>query len=383
MISYILIIISAILTLLYAALILLYRKWFLQLRPFNYNPSFIPTTSFSIIIPARNEAANIGSCLQSIAQQNYPQHLFEVIVIDDFSTDETSAIVQQWQQQYSNIRLMPLANEIPTENNSYKKWAIEKAIEKANGTWIVTTDADCIANANWLHSLAQCIEEKKPVLVVAPVSFIYYPTLLGIFQYLDFLSLQGITAASVSAGIHSMCNGANLAYLKSAFYTVNGFKGINHIASGDDMLLMNKIKQHFPNSIAYLFHPNAIVLTQPVFSWKEFFNQRIRWASKADKYDDKSIFWVLVLVYIYNFMLLVLPILALVFLSWPLLVCWIVCVFIKTIAELSFMRPVSRFFGSQHLKWFPWLQPLHITYTVIAGWLGKFGHYEWKGRRVV
>lgn len=383
MISYILIIISAILTLLYAALILLYRKWFLQLRLFNYNPSFIPTTPFSIIIPARNEAANIGSCLQSIAQQNYPQHLFEVIVIDDFSTDETSAIVQQWQQQYSNIRLMPLANEIPTENNSYKKWAIEKAIEKANGTWIVTTDADCIANTNWLHSLAQCIEEKKPVLVVAPVSFIYYPTLLGIFQYLDFLSLQGITAASVSAGIHSMCNGANLAYLKSAFYTVNGFKGINHIASGDDMLLMNKIKQHFPNSIAYLFHPNAIVLTQPVFSWKDFFNQRIRWASKADKYDDKSIFWVLVLVYIYNFMLLLLPILALVLLSWPLLACWIVCVFIKTIAELSFMRPVSRFFGSQHLKWFPWLQPLHITSTVIAGWLGKFGHYEWKGRRVV
>ncbi|MGC8751050.1 glycosyltransferase family 2 protein [Hydrotalea sp.] len=383
MISYILIIISAILTLLYAALILLYRKWFLQLRLFNFNPLFIPTTQFSIIIPARNEAANIGSCLQSITQQNYPQHLFEVIVIDDFSTDETSSIVEQWQQQYSNIRLMPLANEVPTEHNSYKKWAIEKAIEKANGTWIVTTDADCIANANWLHSLAQCIEEKKPVLVVAPVSFIYHPTLLGIFQYLDFLSLQGITAASVSAGIHSMCNGANLAYLKSAFYTVNGFKGINHIASGDDMLLMNKIKQHFPNSIAYLFHPNAIVLTQPVFSWKEFFNQRIRWASKADKYDDKSIFWVLVLVYLYNFMLLVLPILALVFLSWPLLICWIVCVLIKTIAELSFMRPVSRFFGSQHLKWFPWLQPLHITYTVIAGWLGKFGHYEWKGRRVV
>jgi len=383
MMSYILIIFLAILTLLYAALILLYRKWFLLLRLFNYNPLFIPTTQFSIIIPARNEAANIGNCLQSISKQNYPQHLFEVIVIDDFSTDETSTIVQKWQQQYSNIRLLPLANELPTEHNSYKKWAIEKAIEKANGTWIVTTDADCITNTNWLHTLAQCIEEKKPVLVVAPVSFIYHPTLLGIFQYLDFLSLQGITAASVSAGIHSMCNGANLAYLKSAFYTVNGFKGINHIASGDDMLLMNKIKQHFPNSIAYLFHPNAIVLTQPVFTWKAFFNQRIRWASKAEKYDDKSIFWVLVLVYIYNFMLLVLPILALVLLSWVLLVCWIVCVFIKTIAELSFMRPVSRFFGNQHLKWFPWLQPLHITYTVIAGWLGKFGHYEWKGRRVV
>ncbi|MDE3124185.1 MAG: family 2 glycosyl transferase, partial [Bacteroidota bacterium] len=223
--------------------------------------------------------------------------------------------------------------------------------------------------------------KEQPALIVAPVRFIYYPTLLGIFQYVDFLSLQGITAASVSAGVHSMCNGANLAYRKSAFMAVNGFTGINHIASGDDMLLMNKIKQAYPNKISYLFHPNAIVLTQPVFTWSDLLHQRIRWASKADKYDDKSIFWVLLLVYVYNLLLFILPFIAI--FKWPILLYWILLLTIKTLVELSFMKPVSSFFGENHLKWFTILQPIHITYTVIVGWLGKFGHYQWKGRKVV
>lgn len=109
------------------------------------------------------------------------------------------------------------------------------------------------------------------------------------FQYIDFVSLQGITAASVSAGFHAMCNGANLAYRKDVFYRVNGFKGIDNIASGDDMLLMNKIKHEFPNAIGFLFSKDAIVSTSPMPDWKAFFNQRIRWASKADKYKDKTV----------------------------------------------------------------------------------------------
>ncbi|WP_298391935.1 glycosyltransferase [Hydrotalea sp.] len=374
--------VAIVLTLFYVWLILLYRKWFVSLRLFDDTTVIGAHTSFSIIIPARNEANNIAACLNSIIAQNYPQQYIEIIVIDDFSTDDTVAIVQQWQQQYANIQLIELSKEdTPPTTNSYKKWAIEKAIHNANGEWIVTTDADCIAGKNWISSFAKCIEKEQPALIVAPVRFIYYPTLLGIFQYLDFLSLQGITAASVSTGVHCMCNGANLAYQKAAFIAVNGFAGISHIASGDDMLLMNKIKQQYQGKIIYLLHPNAIVLTQPVLTWKDLLHQRIRWASKADKYEDKSIFWVLLLVYLYNLILFTLPFIAL--FEWQLWLYWILLLVIKTIVELSFMKPVSRFFGENHLQWFPLLQPIHIAYTVVVGWLGKFGHYQWKGRRVV
>ena len=178
-----------------------------------------------------------------------------------------------------------------------------------------------------------------------------------------------------------MCNGANLAYERKVFHEVNGFTGIDHIASGDDMLLMQKISGHFPGKISYLLSKEAIVTTQAAKTWKEFFSQRIRWASKATNYNDYKIFSALFLVYFFNCSLLAL------FISgfWMHDLWWglIVILFIKTFIELLFIFPVARFYNKQNLlKLFPLFQPLHIIYTVIAGWLGMFGNFEWKGRRV-
>jgi cellulose synthase/poly-beta-1,6-N-acetylglucosamine synthase-like glycosyltransferase len=188
-----------------------------------------------------------------------------------------------------------------------------------------------------------------------------------------------------------MCNGANLAYTKKAFNTVNGFKGIDNIASGDDMLLMHKIYQQNPDGIVYLKSAAVIVQTAPVKTIGEFFNQRIRWASKADKYEDKRIFGVLVVVYLVNFLLVAIPVVA-VFsniqysmfnIQCSMFGAWLLLVTFKTCIELFFLFPVAKFFNKQLLLlWFPLMQPFHIIYTVIAGWLGKFGNYKWKGRDV-
>jgi hypothetical protein len=134
----------------------------------------------------------------------------------------------------------------------------------------------------------------------------------------------------------------------------------------------------------FLQSKNAIVHTVPVNSIKDFFNQRIRWASKADKYDDKRIFAVLLLVYLVNLILLVLPITAL-FTStkYSIFQLWLLLLLVKTFVELIFLYPVAKFFGKQTMLWlFPFFQPFHIIYTVIAGWLGKFGSYSWKERKV-
>ena len=188
-----------------------------------------------------------------------------------------------------------------------------------------------------------------------------------------------------------MCNGANLAYTKKAFEEVGGFTGIDNIASGDDMLLMHKIYKRWPDKVLFLRSKEAIVQTAPVNSIKEFFSQRIRWASKADKYDDKRIFAVLLLVYLVNLLLLILPIIALfnnaqysMFnVQCSLMGVWLLLLLAKTITELIFLYPVAKFFGKQSMLWmFPLMQPFHIIYTVIAGWLGKFGSYRWKERTV-
>ncbi len=334
----------------------------------------IQQLKISIIIPARNEEENIGQLLQALQNQTYPSNLFEIIVIDDHSTDGTAAIVQQ----FPSVKLIHLKDD---NINSYKKKAIETGIAAATGDMIVTTDADCIPKLPWLQIMADFKNKKESVFIAAPVLYNCNSSILQVFQAMDFMVLQGITGASVNMNLHSMCNGANLAYEKKAFYAVNGFQGIDSIASGDDMLLMHKIWKEYPGKVHYLKSKDSIVVTQPMKTWKGFINQRIRWASKAKKYHDKRIIAVLFLVYVFNLSFLVLAVAGFWYQQYWLYLgaLWI----LKTIAELPFFISVSKFFDKKWaVKWLFFFQPLHVLYTVISGLLGQTGKYEWKGRSV-
>lgn len=373
---------TALLLLAHAILIEKYRYWFLKIKPFLIKKDEVSVTKFSIIIPARNEAENIEACIKSILNQNYPLNLFEIVVVDDYSTDTTPDIVRNMQKEYDNLHLIQLEKLLQQKQiNSYKKKAIEFAIQKATGKFIATTDADCILPVNWLQSFDTYIQKHKAVFIAGPVRFQDSGSFVSKFQCLDFMSLQGITAAAVGAGFHSMCNGANLAYSKKVFIEVGGFKGIDNIASGDDMMLMHKIYKLNKKGIGFLYSKDAVALTKPMPTWKDFFNQRIRWASKADKFDDKRIITVLALVYLLNVSFIAVPIIA--FWYGKLWVWWAIMFLVKVLIELRFMWPVANFFNQKTmLWWFPVMQPFHIVYTVVAGWLGKFGTYNWKGRKV-
>lgn len=358
---------------LYSWLIIYYWLAWKSIPDFATSTS-LPQTKISIIIPARNEEENIGSLLQALQEQTYPSALFEIIVVDDHSTDATAGVVQQ----YSSAKLIHVQED---GINSYKKKAIETGIAAATGEWIVTTDADCIPLPNWLKTMAAFKEEKNPVFIAAPVVVDCNSSVLQVFQAMDFMVLQGITGAAVYKKQLSMCNGANLAYEKKVFEKVNGFDGIDNIASGDDMLLMHKIWKEHPDKVHYLKSKEAIVSTQPMKTWKAFYNQRIRWASKAKHYGDKRIIFVLLLVYLFNLSFLALAIAGFFCHHYWLYLAglWLA----KTIIEFPFVYFVSLFFNKQILmKYFFFFQPLHIIYTIISGLLGQFGTYEWKGRRV-
>ena len=381
-------IIAVLFLLAYSILILYYwRSWnsIPEFKVKNKNSK----TKITVIIPARNEEEFIGRCLDSVCNQSYPKELFEVLVVDDHSIDNTPEIIKSYADK--NVKLISLKDFVHDELNSYKKKAIEVAIAQSTGELIVTTDADCFAKENWLQTIAAFYEEYNPAFIAAPVTVDCSNKFIEFFQGLDFITLQGITGASVHKKIHSMCNGANLTYTKKAFDEVDGFTGIDNIASGDDMLLMHKIYKLYPDKVMFLKSKDAIVQTAPVSSINEFFNQRIRWASKADKYDDKRIFAVLVLVYTINVLLLILPFAYLftktqysIFnIQYSICTLWLCLLLLKTIVEFIFLYPVAKFFGKQTMLWlFPLMQPFHIIYTVIAGWLGKFGHYTWKERNV-
>ncbi len=370
--------IAVLLSLLYAVLILYYRDGWLRLPEYRPDNTLTPITKVSILIPARNEEANIGPLLKDIMAQYYPPELMEVIVIDDYSSDRTADIASS----FKGVTCISLSDF--TEGkflNAYKKKAIEIAIQQSNGELIITTDADCRMCQYWVRSIVRYYETYRHQLIASPVLFTTDARWFQTFQSIDFTAMQGITGALSATHSGTMCNGANLAYTRKAFNAVNGFNGIDDIASGDDMLLMHKIEQRFPRKTSYLKCKDAIVYTSPMPTLKTFLQQRTRWASKANTFEDKRITAVLAIVYLFNLLFPVLLIAS--FFNNQSISAFIFLWLLKTALEVSLLLPVSALFHKKkELTYFALLQFIHIPYVLYAGLRGQTGTYEWKGRQV-
>lgn len=336
----------------------------------------------TVIVPARNEARRIGDFLQAIARQDYPRHLYEILVVDDHSTDATDEIVQS--KSIPNLRLLYLADFPDLDPASgYKKQAITWALAHARGELIATTDADCVPPPGWLTVLSTAYREQRAQFIAAPVEFAPTATLLEDFQALDFLGMMLLTGAGIQTGWFHMCNGANLAYPGKTFHEVGGFDGINRIASGDDMLLMHKIVGQYPGRICFVKSTGALVRTPAQPTLKAFVQQRLRWATKSGGYSDWRVTAVLGLVFFLCWsILLTLP--AFFLWGWPALVGGVLLLALKVVADYRLLSEATSFFERRELMrrfWFA--QGLHILYIAGIGLLANVKKtYEWKGRKV-
>jgi cellulose synthase/poly-beta-1,6-N-acetylglucosamine synthase-like glycosyltransferase len=249
---------------------------FTKINTFEYT-GLSPITSFTIIVPFRNEADNLPILLESFSKLKYPTDLVEVILVDD-SSEEVFSVQQELVfslQIINNVRV----------SNSPKKDAITTAMQHVKTNWVITTDADCVVPVNWLLSFDNCIQLHSVSMVAGAVTYDCKNSFLHHFQQLDLASLQGATIGSFGIKKGFMCNGANFAYTKSFFQKLNGFDGNNTIASGDDVFLLQKALSQYPEKVAYLKSKEAIVTTKPVNDWKTLFYQRVRWASKTSSYQ--------------------------------------------------------------------------------------------------
>lgn len=334
--------------------------------------TILPTTSFSIIIPFKNEADNLPELLSSIKKLNYPNELFEVLLIDDASSDGFT--LNNYEFPFS-VTLLPNKRY----SNSPKKDAITTAVNAAKNDWLITTDADCIVPENWLLQIAKHITSNATEMIALPVTYLPQNGFLFAFQNLDFLSLQGVTIGSFGMQHPFMCNGANFAYTKNLFKKLNGFTGNDAIASGDDVFLLQKALQLDLKKVSYLFSLESIVKTKAVTHWKALFYQRVRWAKKATAYS--SVFGKL---------------LALVALSSNIafvFVCIATCldvfsihyflffIAIKGSTDFIFLQSVaSRFNHSNALRYFIPVFLLYPFFNLFVGVYSFFGKYRWKDR---
>ena len=335
-----------------------------------------PKTSFSIIVPFRNEEKNLPKLLKSISSLNYPKDLFEIIMVDDFSIDNSERVYIKWRMENGLIETTLLENL--RLSNSPKKDAISRAVPIIKHEWIITTDADCTVNKNWLLTLDNFIQKNNPEMVVGAVVYKTKNNWFHHFQQLDLLSLQGTTIGSFGNGKPFMCNGANFAYTKKFFNELGGFGGINITASGDDVMLLQKALKSNTDKVQYLKNVETIVKTKPENDLFKLFMQRVRWASKTTSYKNTYAKLLAVVVLLMNLSLVVgygLWILGK-FAIWNLSIVF----FIKYLVDYILLYK-----SNQYLRKSKFLLPLasSLVYPVFSSLVGiysLFGSFTWKGR---
>lgn len=333
----------------------------------------------SIIIPARNESGNISLLLKDIAAQTYPASLTEVIVVDDGSEDETGPQAQQVMRD-NQIRGEVISPEAVSPNPSPKKRALTAGINKASGELILTTDADCRAGKEWLKTMVRHYQKTGSVFLSGPVRHAPLTTTFSKIQALEFNSLVASGAGAIGAGTALMSNGANLAFRRKAFLAVKGYEGNETFVSGDDVFLMMKLQQAFgKQAITFVKNPKAIINTAAKNTWKEFMEQRTRWASKTKAYKTFFALFTSAMVFFFNFLLLLSP---LYLLLNPAEYAWILAAWgVKFVTDALLLFPVSRFLGQAHLfRYYVPAQFFVVFYISLAGFLGMTTKFSWKGR---
>ena len=336
-----------------------------------------PKTHFTIVVPFRNEAKNLPKLLASLSNLNYPKEYIEIIMIDDASKDKSSSIFIQWRMKNDQIDTTLLENL--RLSNSPKKDAISRAMPIAKNPWIVTTDADCEVNPNWLSSMDAFIQNNNFEMIAAPVIYKTKNNWFHHFQQIEMLSLQATTIGSFGILKPFMCNGANFAYTKKLFLELGGFDGNNTIASGDDVFLLQKAISKFPEKVSFLKDENAVVTTNPENDLYALLMQRIRWASKTSSYNSLYPKFLASVVFFAN-AIIAYGIVALIFgrVHWKT---FLILFLIKYTADFLLLQKANSFFKGNRVivpMTSPFVYPLFATIVAVCS---LFGKYTWKKRK--
>lgn len=331
-------------------------------------------TKCSILIAARNEAGQIENILSDIIQQDYPRELYEIIVINDHSTDNTSEVVRFFQQG-SAISLINL-----TEGKTGKKQALTEGIILSNGELILTLDADCRISKKWLSTIVNFYKETESSLIIGPVDFIAEKGFWNKIQNLEFLSLVGTSACATNNGQPFLCNGANLAYRRKVFFEIED-PFTQNLSSGDDVFFLHKVKK-IPNAnINFIKHIDAVAYTKGIPNLKSFISQRVRWASKSKQINDSESMIFIAIITTMNLLLVGLFIAS--FFNTNTLFLFLACFGTKLIVDFAFFKQILTFFKKEILfKHIPATNFFYFIYFAVMMVLSLVIKPQWKGRKV-
>ena len=332
----------------------------------------IETKPITVLVPFRDEERNMERLLYSLSTVDYPVHKLQIILLNDHSSDTSLGLIEMFQIRHTEVIHLD-------DHENGKKAALTKGVQHAKFEIIVTTDADCFHNANWLHSVNAIFAEEKVKLMVGPVAIHYSKSFFGWLQAIEFSSLIGSGAALLHWNIPAMANGANLAFRKSVFNQVLGYEGNEHIASGDDEFLLRKIFEAHPDGVVLNNQPDSVVRTLPQSRVKDFFQQRVRWAGKWKYQSNVKVKLVAVLVFLFQLFFII---------AWVMMIgkhaqMVFALLVIKASAEGFFLYRISLFLTSKFsIVAFVALQVIYPWYVVLTGVASILFKPSWKRRSV-
>jgi len=337
----------AILILPYFILLLKLYRSFRKIETFDASTN--PVIFVSVVVACRNEQNNLPALLNCIAHQNYPEYLFELIIVDDKSTDKTF----QFAAEFAGIsNILTLHNK-----GEGKKQALRTGIIASKGNLIITTDADCSMGKNWIRTIVSFYEMNRPDMIICPVQIKSVHGFFGKFQELEFMSLQGITAGSAHSENATMCNGSNLAFTREV-YLSHSDDLHDEINSGDDIFLLHSLKKENGSKILWLESYDALVTTNSPSTYSSFLKQRSRWISKGKAYKDRytillgiATFIIIILQISYLIALMFFPDLIRVFLS---------VIILKSIPDFLILLNTTGRYCKRKLMW--WFLPAQLIY---------------------
>lgn len=335
----------------------------------------------SVVVPARNEADEIEACLDSLRATDYPPDKLEIIVVDDFSTDGTADRVKAHQpagippDESGSVRLVEMAAN-QAENGDHKPAAVAQGVEAAEGEIILTTDADCSVSPSWIKSMVRRCTPETP-FVAGPVTYDHDDLFLPRLQALELVGLVAYGAGTLTVGVPTFCNSANVAYrrdvLQNAQPTPNG-------AASDEMLLQH-VAYDTDREVTFNPDPEAAVTTSPPRSFVRYLQQQARWAHMGLRYPYARPKVLVVGLWGAHVALFLAAAVALALPTWrePTLLLFLA----KMGGDTTVAVPSARHFGQRGLLRSAVPTELLLLFAVpMIGILGTLGPVEWKGREL-
>jgi cellulose synthase/poly-beta-1,6-N-acetylglucosamine synthase-like glycosyltransferase len=358
---------------LYGALLVWLRLGIRKIQNQPLAPDAHQIRMVSVLVAFRNEAAHLGALVNDLRSQSYPAFSYEVVLVDDHSTDGSYELVQRLVQGDARFRVARLP-----AGRVGKKAALAEGIRVSKGELILTTDADCRVPETWCKTMNAMFEIPAVKMCLGPVRMLAGSSFIQQLQAFEYVSVVAVTMSTVAWGRPVMASGANMAFRKDAFFAVDGYFDERTLASGDDQFLMEKLCARFPHPVAYVADAAALVVTRPASTLKDFLRQRLRWAGKWSRLQWQSQLLAVLVLALQVGMVACLP-LAFYLPStvWIVAGGWA----LKMALEWHLLRPVARFIkaGWNVLAFFTW-QAMYPFYVFVVALFSRRSEIDWKDR---